>query len=47
MFFEIQDFDFAQIQSNLPKSNHFFPNSPHLSRFHAPFWQSYILVYLF
>jgi len=26
MFFRIQDFDFAEIQSNLPKSNHFCPN---------------------
>jgi len=26
MFLEMQDFDFVQIQSNLPKSNHFCPN---------------------
>jgi len=26
MFSVMQDFDFAQIQSNLPKSNHFCPN---------------------
>jgi len=26
MFLGMQDFDLAQIQSNLPKSNHFFPN---------------------
>jgi len=27
MFLGVQDFDFAPIYSNLPKSNHFFPNS--------------------
>jgi len=26
MFLGMQDFDFAQIQSNFPKSNHFCPN---------------------
>jgi len=26
MFLEMQGFDFAQIQSNFPKSNHFCPN---------------------
>jgi len=27
----MQDFDFAQIQSNLPKSNHFCPNFAQIS----------------
>jgi len=28
MFLRIQDFDFAQIESNLPKSNYVCPNLP-------------------
>jgi len=33
MFLGMQIFDFVQIQSNLPKSNHFFPTASILLKF--------------